>query len=62
MKIGRPRLAPSTSQIPATLVPAFIHDAIIREALHRDVSVAEVVRDALVSHLKTSIMQGTSAQ
>lgn len=62
VKIGRPRIAAQVSMLPSCTVPSDLHDALIREALYRDVSVAEVVRDALVSHLKTSPMQGTSAQ
>lgn len=53
MKRGRPRIALQVSQMPAVTVPALIHDAYTREALRRDVSVAEVVREALFSHLKT---------
>lgn len=53
VKIGRPSLAAETSQLPATTVPAAVHDAVAREALRRGVSQASVVRDAVVSHLKT---------
>ena len=52
-KVGRPRLAPEVSQLPATTVPVPVHDAVIREAARRDVSVAQVVREAIVFHLKT---------
>ncbi len=48
---GRPAIAEHTSQLPATTVPSPMHDAAIREALRRDVSVAQVVRDALFDHL-----------
>jgi len=54
MKVGRPSIADSVSQLPATTVPTSVHDAAIREALRRDVSVAQVVREAMISHLKTS--------
>jgi hypothetical protein len=49
---GRPPLAERVSQLPATTLPLELHDAVTREALRRDVPVAQVVRDALVSHLK----------
>jgi hypothetical protein len=49
---GRPRVAPVTSQMPATTVPASVHDAFVREALNRRVDVAVIVREALFSHLK----------
>lgn len=62
MKRGRPRIAADVSQLPACTVPALMHDALAREALYRDVSVAQVIRDALFFHLKNSVMQGTSAQ
>jgi hypothetical protein len=45
-------MAPEMSQLPATAIPAQIHDAIAREAVRRDVSVARVVREAVISHLK----------
>jgi predicted HicB family RNase H-like nuclease len=51
--IGRPPLAAQVSQLPATRVPAAVHDAVIREALQRDVSVAAVVREAITAHLHT---------
>jgi len=51
-KVGRPALAPEVSQIPAVTVPVQLHDAVIAEALYRDVSVARVVREALIYHLK----------
>lgn len=53
IKIGRPALAAETSQLPATTVPASVHDAVAREAIRRGVSQASVVREAVVSHLKT---------
>lgn len=52
-RIGRPPLAATVSQLPACRVPASLHDAVAREALRRDVSIARVMRDALVSHLQT---------
>lgn len=52
---GRPSIAVSVSQLPASTVPTSVHDAVVREALRRDVSVAQVVRDAMISHLKNSI-------
>jgi hypothetical protein len=52
---GRPRIADQTSQIPPTTVSTRVHDAVVSEAFRRDVSVAQVVRDALVFHLKTPI-------
>jgi hypothetical protein len=54
VKRGRPPLAPSVSQLPACTVPTPVHDAVIRESIRRDVSVARVVRDALISHLKNT--------
>jgi len=60
MKVGRPPIAPHVSQLPACTVPTSVHDAVSREALRRDVSVASVVRDALVSHLKS--IQSAQAQ
>jgi hypothetical protein len=54
-KRGRPRLAPEVSQLPATTVPAHVHDALIREALKRDVSAARVIRDAVNSYLKNRL-------
>lgn len=48
---GRPPLAPVVSQLPATTVPVQVHDAVIRESVSRGVSVARVVRDAVISHL-----------
>jgi len=51
--VGRPPLAAEVSQIPATRVPAPIHDALIREASRRAVPVAAVVREAIISHLET---------
>jgi hypothetical protein len=53
-KRGRPPLAATVSQLPACAVPAAVHDAVVREAIRRDVSVAHVVRDALISHLKNT--------
>ena len=49
---GRPALADEVSRLPATTVPADVHDAVVREAMRRDVSVASVVRDAVISGLK----------
>lgn len=49
---GRPRMAASTSQLPATTVPTPVHDAVARVAVRNGVSVASVIRDAIVSHLK----------
>ena len=51
--IGRPPLAPDVSQIPATRAPAWVHDALAREASARQVAVAVVVREAVISHLET---------
>lgn len=51
-KRGRPRLANNNSQIPAIRVPTALHDAVVIEALERDVSVAQVVREAIFLHLK----------
>lgn len=59
MKVGRPSLAREVSQLPATTVPVRLHDAAIREALRRDVPVAQVVRDALISHLKITVLDQT---
>lgn len=56
-KRGRPSLAASVSQIPATTVPTDLHDAAVREALRRHVPVARVVRDALFFHLKKTTRQ-----
>lgn len=53
VKRGRPRLAVVVSQIPATRVPAELHDSIVLLALHLGVPVARVVREALVSHLQS---------
>jgi predicted HicB family RNase H-like nuclease len=61
VKRGRPKVAETISNLTVRL-DANVHDALIREALHRDVPVAEVVREALFSHLVNSPMQGTSAQ
>lgn len=49
---GRPNLAPDVSQLPACAVPTPLYDAVAHEALRRDVSIAQVVRDALIYHLK----------
>lgn len=62
MKRGRPPLAASVSQLPACAVPTDLHDAVSREALRRDVSVARVIRDALIYHLKNRTMAVTAAQ
>lgn len=59
---GRPRIASAVSQIPACIVPAYLHDAIAKEALVRRVSVAQVVRDALFSHLKNIDSDSRAAQ
>lgn len=59
---GRPPISIERSQLPACTVPTSVHDAAIREALQRGVSVAQVVRDALFSHLKYSAQAQTSAQ
>lgn len=58
MKRGRPPIAPHTSQIPATTVPASWHDAVAREAVARDVPVAQVVREAIFCHLKNRQTEG----
>lgn len=58
---GRPPIAPSVSQLPACVVPTPLHDAIIREASLRDVSVAHVVREALFFHLKNTRLSEKSA-
>lgn len=50
--IGRPKIAPDVSRLPSCVIPTPVHDAVIREATRRDVSVAQVVRDALLSHLQ----------
>jgi hypothetical protein len=34
-------------------VPAALHDAVASESHRRDVSIAQIVREALVSHLKS---------
>lgn len=59
MKRGRPRIASQVSQMPAVVVPAVVHDAYAREALRRNVPMAEVVREALFSHLET-VREGTT--
>lgn len=51
---GRPRLASRVSQLPACAVPTSLHDAVALEAMRRDVPVAEIVREALISHLKAA--------
>lgn len=58
---GRPAIANKVSQLPACTVPACVHDAVIRQALQRDVSVAQIVREALVFHLKTRRQGDTAA-
>jgi hypothetical protein len=60
-RVGRPPIASKVSQLPACTVPADVHDAVIRQALRRDVSVAQVVREALVFHLKTASSGGSAA-
>jgi hypothetical protein len=59
---GRPSVALVVSQLPATTVPAGWHDAVAREAIRRDVSVAQVVRDAVFSHLKNSGVAGVTSE
>lgn len=49
---GRPPIAADVSQLPATTVPAAVHNALAREALRRDVPMAQVVREAIISHLE----------
>lgn len=61
MKRGRPPIADSVSQLPATTVPTTLHDAASREALRRDVSLAQIVREALFFHLKRTAMAQTTA-
>lgn len=51
VKRGRPPLADEVSRIPAVTVPASLHDAVVREAARRDVPVAQIVREALISDL-----------
>lgn len=58
-KPGRPPLADQVSQLPACTVPARLHDAAVAEATARRVSVAHVVREALVFHLETSAARRT---
>lgn len=50
---GRPPMAPVVSQLPATTVPAPVHDAAVHLAAQRGQPVAEVVREAVISHLKS---------
>lgn len=38
--------------MPATAVPTTVHDAVVREALRRDVPVAQIVRESVITHLK----------
>lgn len=61
LKRGRPSIAVDVSQLPATTVPTSLHDAAIREALRRDVSVAQVVREAMFFHLRNTLQAQTSA-
>lgn len=51
-KRGRPPIAPEVSKLPASVVPAWVHDTVASEALRRDVSVAQVVRERLINGLK----------
>lgn len=51
-------MAKVRSQLPATTVPASVHDALVREAFRRDVKVAVVIREAVISHLNNrSLLQ-----
>jgi predicted HicB family RNase H-like nuclease len=59
---GRPPIAAYVSQLPACTVPTDLHDAVVRQALRRQVSVAQVVREALIFHLKTRDVKPISAQ
>lgn len=58
---GRPRIAVCVSQLPACAVSTAVHDAVALEAIRRGVSVAHVIRDALFSHLKNSVMRATTS-
>jgi len=60
LKRGRPPIADSRVQLPATTVSTVIYDELCRRAFQRGTSLAQAVRDAL-SHLKNSQQATTSA-
>lgn len=50
---GRPSLQPGTESVPVCVyVPVPVHDAIVRDALARDVPVTQVYRESAISYLK----------
>lgn len=50
---GRPRLQEGTESVPVCVrVPVPLHDAIVRDALARDVPVTQVYRDSAIAYLK----------
>lgn len=50
---GRPRLQDGAESVPVCVyVPAPVHDAIVRDALARDVPVTQVYRESAISYLK----------
>jgi hypothetical protein len=60
-RLGRPPLAPETTQLPACTVPSPVYDAVALEALQRGVSMAQVQREAVISHLKSRQQDQTMA-
>lgn len=52
-RLGRPPMSAVRSQLPATTVPATVHDAVVKEASRLGVTPTQVVRDAVISHLNS---------
>ena len=61
-KRGRKPIAASVAQLPASAVPTEVYDEVCRRALRRGVSVASVIREILISHLKNTPKAQVSAQ
>jgi hypothetical protein len=55
------RIAAEVSMLPGVTLPAQMHDAVIQQALRRDVSVARVVREAILFYLNHHKQAQTSA-